>query len=110
MTATTGGRKDALTAIAQRLIRRGALLGLVLLTAACATGPPTDPIPRIETGMHTASIRRIATDRDGRWLVTASHDKTARVWNLSTGALAQVLRPPPRAEIRGSTRGLRPLP
>lgn len=44
--------------------------------------------------MHTARIRRIAVDRAGRWAVTASVDKTARVWDLRTGALLQVLRVP----------------
>jgi len=54
----------------------------------------TKPFPAIEAGMHTAAIRRIAVDRAGRWAVTASHDKTARVWDLRTGALLQVLRVP----------------
>jgi len=91
-----------MTAIPIRIALRGALLGLALLTAAwlCPSvtasppAPPTEPFPRIEAGMHTAPIIRIATDRAGRWLVTASLDKTARVWDLSTGALAQILRPP----------------
>jgi hypothetical protein len=41
--------------------------------------PTTRPLPRLETGMHTASINRIATDAAGRWTVTVSDDKTARV-------------------------------
>jgi WD40 repeat protein len=56
--------------------------------------PPTEPILRIETGMHTAVIRRIGIDRDNRYLVTASDDKTARVWELASGRLLRVLRPP----------------
>jgi WD40 repeat protein len=52
------------------------------------------PILRIETGMHTAFIRSIGADRAGRFLVTASLDKTARVWELPTGRLLRVLRPP----------------
>ncbi|MCX7113210.1 MAG: caspase family protein [Proteobacteria bacterium] len=52
------------------------------------------PFLRIETGMHTAPIRRIAVDQQERYLVTASHDKTARVWDLRTGRLLQILRPP----------------
>jgi WD40 repeat protein len=39
-------------------------------------------------------IRRIDTDRAGRWAVTASYDKTARVWEVSTGRQVMVLRPP----------------
>lgn len=56
--------------------------------------PTTEPLLRLETGMHTAMIRRIATDQDGRWAVTASIDKTARVWEVASGRLVQVLRPP----------------
>lgn len=44
--------------------------------------------------MHTTTIKRIAVDRAGRWAVTASEDKTARVWNLATGQLERVLRVP----------------
>jgi len=59
-----------------------------------AAEPPADPILRIDPGMHTARINRIAVDARGRWLVTASLDKTARVWDLKTGQLQKVLRPP----------------
>lgn len=52
------------------------------------------PILRIETGMHTARIRRIGVDAAGRYLVTGSYDKTVRVWELATGRLLRVLRPP----------------
>jgi hypothetical protein len=41
--------------------------------------------------MHTATIHRIATDCNGRWAVTASNDKTARV---ATGRHLGVLRVP----------------
>jgi WD40 repeat protein len=54
----------------------------------------TEPILRIETGMHTATIRRIATDAAGKFLVTGSEDKTIRVWDLSNGELLRTLRPP----------------
>ena len=78
---------------------------LVLMLAAPAdaaraqTLPPTEPIPRIETGMHTAMINRVGVDRDCRVLVTGSDDKTARLWALpeqGMGApkLLRVLRVP----------------
>jgi WD40 repeat protein len=44
--------------------------------------------------MHTAKITRIAIDAKGQYLVTGSHDKTARVWSLPDGKLRRVLRPP----------------
>ena len=61
--------------------------------------PPTEPIPRLETGMHTASIRGIGIDASCRLMVTGSDDKTARLWALpeqGVGApkLLRVLRVP----------------
>ena len=44
--------------------------------------------------MHRRPVHRVDTDAKGRWLVTASDDKTARVWDAQTGALQLVLRPP----------------
>jgi WD40 repeat protein len=55
---------------------------------------PTEPILTIETGKHVAAIRRIDTDAANRFVVTASEDKTARVWSLSDGRLVRVLRLP----------------
>lgn len=58
-------------------------------------GEPTkDPILRIENGMHTASISRIGSDAQNRFLVTGSDDKTVRLWELPTGRLVKILRPP----------------
>lgn len=76
------------------------LITLLLLAAsaqdAVAQGgePSREPILRIETGMHTAVIRRVGVDRAGKFLVTSSYDKTARVWELQTGRLLRVLRVP----------------
>jgi WD40 repeat protein len=44
--------------------------------------------------MHTATLKRIAADRAGRFAVTAADDKTARVWDVASGGLLRVLRPP----------------
>ncbi|MFN6102837.1 MAG: WD40 repeat domain-containing protein, partial [Planctomycetaceae bacterium] len=65
--------------------------------SAPAPAPPADPrpFPALDPGMHPAIINRLAVDRAGRWLVTASHDKTARVWDFANGGrLAAVLRVP----------------
>ena len=67
---------------------------LLLSVSALSQTPSASPVLRLETGMHTAIIRRIGTDAANRWLVTASDDKTARVWDLQTGELLRVLRPP----------------
>lgn len=65
--------------------------------ATSATAEPplsSQPFPMIEVGMHTAIINRIGVDRAGRWAVTASDDKTARIWDLATGHQFSVLRVP----------------
>ncbi|SMF96893.1 WD domain-containing protein, G-beta repeat-containing protein [Methylomagnum ishizawai] len=62
--------------------------------AISLSGPPATPFLRLETGGHTAMIKRIGVDAAGRYLVTGSEDKTARVWNLADGGLLQTLRPP----------------
>src|SRR5947208_3299299 len=65
----------------------GSLVGLPSITIAQTGEPSREPILRIETGMHTAQIGSIGVDRAGRFLVTASPDKTARVWEIQTGRL-----------------------
>ena len=77
-----------------------AVLALLLLpnVASQAQDPapelPTEPILRIETGKHGAAIRRIDTDAANRFAVTASDDKTVRLWSLPDGRLLRVLRLP----------------
>jgi tetratricopeptide (TPR) repeat protein len=61
--------------------------------------PPSEPILRIETGMHNAPIWRIDVDAHCRLMLTGSLDKTARLWELPTDQgseprLVQVLRVP----------------
>lgn len=75
--------------------RHWIFLCLFASTLTQADVMPTEPILRIDTGDHVAVIRRIASDDAGRWLATASDDKTVRVWDLSNnGRLVSTLRPP----------------
>ncbi len=86
------------------LARRGAgVLALVAamaaLTAAAlmparAAEPPRAPVLRVEAGMHVNLVRAVATDASGRWAVTASDDKTARVWDVLASTAGPVLRVP----------------
>ena len=71
-------------------------VGVALLAAGAASGaePSAAPVLRIEAGMHTATIRRVVVDEAGRLVLTASTDRTARLWELPSGQLRRVLRPP----------------
>jgi hypothetical protein len=50
---------------------------------------------RIDFREHTAKIGQIATDDSGRYLVTASIDKTARVWSLADERMLKFGAMPP---------------
>ncbi len=67
-----------------------------------ANAQPVDaPLLRIDTGSHNAAIRALGIDSAGRFAVTASDDKTARIWDLSSGRLLQTLRPPVGTDNNG---------
>jgi hypothetical protein len=73
--------------------------------------PPTEPILRIETGMHTAPVRGIGVDAACRLIVTASDDKTARLWALPENdkgqpTLLHVLRVPIGADDDGKVSAM----
>jgi WD40 repeat protein len=55
---------------------------------------PAEPILRIEAGQHGAQMWRIDTDAANKFAVTASEDKTVRVWSLPDGRLQRILRLP----------------
>jgi WD40 repeat protein len=56
--------------------------------------PRTTPVLRVEVGQHTARISCLDVDRRGRFFVTGSHDKTARIWSLPEARLLRVIRAP----------------
>jgi WD40 repeat protein len=61
--------------------------------------PDQEPFLRIETGMHTAPIRRIGVDARCSMIATESSDKTLRLWDVTRGEtgiirLARTLRVP----------------
>jgi hypothetical protein len=70
------------------------LLGLMLSLPGLAAEPTTDPILRVEAGMHTTLIRRVAVDAPRQRLVTCSDDKTVRVWQMPEARLLNTLRVP----------------
>jgi len=83
------------------------LLMFVLALSACQSNSPptramiTGPILRPELGMHSAPIQRLSADANGRFLLTASNDKTARLWSLQDGHLLTTFHPPQGPENEG---------
>jgi WD40 repeat protein len=51
----------------------------------------TEPMLRINAGGHIGRIRGIATDANERFAVTASYDKTVRVWSLPDGKVLRTI-------------------
>ena len=51
-----------------------------------------DPILSIDTGGHQAKIKGVMFTSDNRYLVSASYDKTVRVWDIQTGEIVRVIR------------------
>ena len=64
------------------------------------------PIPALDAGGHTSTVRGAVFTPDGQQLITASHDKTIRVWDANTGAPTRVLRPPIELGIYGEYFGV----
>jgi len=65
-----------------------------LPVAAFGSDLTTDPTLRLEIGMHAGPIMRIDVDKSERFIVTGSHDKTVRVWDLSSGQLVRTIYVP----------------
>ena len=55
--------------------------------------PSKEPQLGVEVGAHAAFVRRLDVAPGRGLAVTASDDKTARVWELASGRLRHVLRP-----------------
>jgi WD40 repeat protein len=71
-----------------------ALMVSILTERAYSSGVPEEPILRMEMGMHTSMITGIGVDAPNQFVVTGSQDKTVRLWELSTGRLLKIFRPP----------------
>jgi WD40 repeat protein len=73
----------------------GKTAGWILAAAWIAVAQaPDKPVLRIETGMHSAAVKRVAVDPAERYMVSGAEDKTIRIWDLATGRLIRTLRPP----------------
>lgn len=67
------------------------LITFSFLTTATCFGQEK-PRVVLETEGHTANIKYLEFTQDGKGLISASDDKTARVWDLESGILVNVLR------------------
>jgi len=56
-----------------------------LLTSAATVDQP------LRLQGHTATVMAVAWSSDDRWILTASKDKSARIWDARTGGLQQTL-------------------
>jgi WD40 repeat protein len=74
---------------------------IALLIPFSLTAQAPEPVLRINTAMHTASVHKIDTDAAGKYILSCSSDKTARLWDASTGDMLRVFRPPIAAGDEG---------
>jgi len=69
---------------------------VAVLTAGMVTAAevPAKPILVLDPGGHTAIVRKVCFTPDGKQLITVAEDKTIRCWDVQSGDLLRVLRPP----------------
>jgi WD40 repeat protein len=77
------------------------VLGSPLPVTAQIKEPSKEPILRLEASMHTARITHLSIDRASKYLVTASLDRTIRIWDASSAALIRTVRVPLGPEPEG---------
>jgi WD40 repeat protein len=70
-------------------IRRARILAAIAAEASfflllCLQGLRAEPVVKLEVGFHNAPISSLAADSAERYLVTASLDRTVRVWDRSS--------------------------
>jgi len=92
---------------------RTTTLAFLLITTILTVGmqaradePSAEPSLQIDTGNHTGYITQIATDAKGKWLATASSDKTVRIWDLQSNANVLTIRVPVGNGPEGTLSGV----
>ncbi|MCX6258343.1 MAG: caspase family protein [Bacteroidia bacterium] len=70
-----------------------------LITALSQSVPPTITL---NTEMHTSAIYDIAVDAQGKYILTCSTDKTAKLWNAANGSFIRTFRIPIYTGVNGS--------
>jgi WD40 repeat protein len=52
----------------------------------------SEPRLALNTGGHTSTIKDVIFTRDGKYLISAGHDKVIRVWEVETGRLDRTIQ------------------
>src|SRR5438128_9360852 len=68
------------------------LVVVISCAAAPARGQTRQALRLVTPEGHTRVITSAAFSPDGRWVVTASKDRTARIWEVKTGREVVLLR------------------
>ncbi len=64
------------------------------------------PLVVLDAGGHTSRVSSMVFTPDGQQLITVSHDKTIRVWDVNTGEPVRVLRTPSGMGVMGEHFGV----
>ena len=75
-----------------------------LFISPCSLAQPSTPFLTLNTLMHTGTIDRISADAQGRYILTASRDKTAKLWDGRSGELIRTFRIPMENGTEGKLR------
>lgn len=89
--------QNKLLAYSAKPIREGLisiLLSILIVMPFMLPAQPTTPILTLNSEMHIDQINRISVDAQGRYLVTCSNDKTAKLWDAQTGSFLRTFRIP----------------
>ena len=76
-------------------MRIGIALLISMFCKQAGAQPETPaPILVLDSGGHTAIVRKVLFTPDGRELISVSDDKTIRFWDVASGEPIRVIRPP----------------
>ena len=70
------------------------LIGLAFASHALADEGMEKPILVLDTGGHTAAVRKVLFTPDGKKLISVSDDKTVRIWDVTSGEPLRTFRLP----------------